>query len=383
MSSDDQRDVFCDALGSGRDNDSFDGDAVETVIDEDEFGYGRGKSFEARRVVSEPVTNSDSSSTALPPIAGRFMRSDALSKPSTSESEIFLPVISTFPGRYGTQPELPQPPMDERGRYSAYSSVASPMFGAFGPGADRKSTDPLLLRGKASTGIETVDVRSADMQVFQQRRTSAGMAEKGEILGKTAVEENKLKWALVGNLFVLWISFVSFEQNLTSGMSRLTLFTGLDFARSHRGLSHATVCDGSILGFHHTSRAGALCDLRCCGLAAHDILLREGRGNQPLTPFDAATSFLGRCTDFGEAARQQGSRGVPPEPAEVAQRTGASTAIHKLWIFRQRPEGKACSDTSRRVYFFRSAAVQEDNGATVKRNLARDRTGETVFRQIR
>ncbi|KAJ9112167.1 hypothetical protein QFC20_002348 [Naganishia adeliensis] len=207
MSSDDQRDVFCDALGSGRDNDSLDGDAVETVIDEDEFGYGRGKSFEARRVVSEPVTNSDSSSTALPPIAGRFMRSDALSKPSTSESEIFLPVTSTFPGRYGTQPELPQPPMDERGRYSAYSSVASPMFGAFGPGADKKSTDPLLLRGKASTRIETVDVRSADMQVFQQRRTSAGMAEKAELLGKTAVEENKLKWAFVGNLLVLWISF--------------------------------------------------------------------------------------------------------------------------------------------------------------------------------
>lgn len=224
MSSEDQRDVFCDALGSGRDDASFNGDAVETVIDEDEFSYGRGKSFDARRVVSEPVVHNGSSSTGLPPIAGKFMRSDALAKPSTSDSEIFLPVASTLPGRYGTQSESPQLPVEERGRYSAYSSVASPMFGAFGPGADKMSTDPLLLRGKASTGMETVDMRPADLQVFQQRSSSAGMAEKGELLGNTAVEANKLKRAFIGNLLVLWISFVSIGQILVFSMLGTDLF---------------------------------------------------------------------------------------------------------------------------------------------------------------
>lgn len=209
MGSDDQRDVFCDALGSGRDDASFDGEAVETVIDEDEFRYGRGKSFEARRVVSESVVNNGSSIKALPPIAGRFMRSDILTKPSTSESEIFMPAASTFPRRYGAQADLPQPPFDERGRYSAYSSVASPMFGAFGPGADKKSTDPLLFRGKASSGIETLDMRPADMQVFQQGVSSAGLAEKGAVLGNADDGGKDFKRAFIANLLVLWITFVS------------------------------------------------------------------------------------------------------------------------------------------------------------------------------
>jgi hypothetical protein len=209
MSSDDQRDLFCDALGSGRDDASLNGDAVETVIDEDELEARRSKSFEGRRIASESVVNNHSSSSSLPPIAGRFMRSASENKASTSESEIFLPVTSTLPGRYGMQSDLPQPHIDERGRYSAYSSVASPMFGAFGPGADKKSTDPLLTGGKASTGLETLNLRPADVQVLQQRHTSDDIAEKGGINVARVNNESLMKWAFIGNVLALWMSFVS------------------------------------------------------------------------------------------------------------------------------------------------------------------------------
>lgn len=206
--SSDTGDVFCDAHGSGRDDVSLDGDAVETVIDEDELEQTIGESA-VRRGGIRSVDNAQSvsSHSSRHPIAERFMSVNPSGK-SSSGTDILLPAAS-IPSRYGARTDLPQPPVDGTSRYSPYSSVASPMFGGFS-GPDKKSTDPLLMGGKASCGVDTIDWRNPHYHALRQKTSSNAVGQQGEVARTGELEQVRACWACILNLLVLWISFVSF-----------------------------------------------------------------------------------------------------------------------------------------------------------------------------
>lgn len=205
--SSDVGDVFCHARGSGRDDGSLNGDAVETVVDEDELDATTSNSGARQDAIrSVDPAHSTSAPSSRHPIAGRFMTSCPSGK-SSSGTEILLSA-SSMPTRYGRLHDLPQPPIDSVNRYSPYSSVASPMLGVFA-GPDKKSTDPLLMGGKASSGVDSIHWRNPNLGSLQLKASAKATEERQEA-GKPDYEETqvRLKVACIANVLVLWLSFV-------------------------------------------------------------------------------------------------------------------------------------------------------------------------------
>ena len=209
--SSDAGDVFCDARGSGRDDGSLNGDAVETVVDEDELNAPTSDTVVRQGTIrSVEPAQSSSAPSSQHPMSGRLMSSYPSGK-SPLGTEILL-ATSSIPTRSGPHCDLPQPPIDNVNRYSPYSSVASPMFGVFA-GSDKKSTDPLLMGGRASSAVNTVDWRNPNLGSLQAKANAQAPEERQEAekpdYGEAQV---RLRVTCIANLLVLWLSFVRAQR---------------------------------------------------------------------------------------------------------------------------------------------------------------------------
>ncbi|KAJ9124178.1 hypothetical protein QFC22_000975 [Naganishia vaughanmartiniae] len=203
MSLDDE--MYCDARGgSAADNVSLNTDAVETVADGDELrDLGRYQHFPHDDLPPLPV----------PParfyVSGQQVVGTSNRGASSSESEIFMPIHLGNSRQPGIHSDLPK---GSRGTYSSYSSLASPMFGGYGGGADgeKKSTDPLLMRGKMSVTSEVMDWYGGAGATNPSRMVGTGL--RGQVNSRSADAEleahfKQLSWMAMGNLLVSCTSF--------------------------------------------------------------------------------------------------------------------------------------------------------------------------------
>ncbi|KAJ9106215.1 hypothetical protein QFC21_001359 [Naganishia friedmannii] len=207
--------MFCDARGgSAADNVSINTDAVETVADEDELrDRGRYDHFPNDDLPPLPLVPStrfdvNGQHQHQQPQANTSNRGA-----SSSESEIFMPIHLGTSGQPVIHSYMPGAgmPKGSRGTYSSYSSLASHMFGGYaGMEAEKKSTDPLLLRGEMSVTNEVMGwyggaENTEDVGVDGAAPYSKVTSFPGQ--GGRELHFKRLSWMALGNLLVFWMSF--------------------------------------------------------------------------------------------------------------------------------------------------------------------------------